>query len=40
MKQETAEEQAKRVKEYWDEVEEKTNSILELLKGVSFRQID
>ena len=36
---ETAEEQALRIEKYWDEVEEKTNSVLECLKGVSYRKV-
>ncbi len=39
MKEETAEQQVERVQKYWNEVEEKTNSILEVLKGVSFQQV-
>ena len=33
------EEEAKAVEKYWEKVEEKTNSILEILKGVSYKQI-
>ena len=39
MKEETAEQQVERVQKYWNEVEEKTNSILEVLKGVSYKNI-
>ena len=39
MKEETAEQQVERIQKYWNEVEEKTNSILEVLKGVSFQQV-
>ena len=39
MKEETAEQQVERIQKYWNEVEEKTNSILEVLKGVSYKNI-
>ena len=39
MKEETTEQQVERIQKYWNEVEEKTNSILEVLKGVSFQQV-
>ena len=39
MKEETAEQQVERIQKCWNEVEEKTNSILEVLKGVSYKNI-
>ena len=39
VEKETAEQEAERIEKYWNEVEEKTNSILEMLKGVSYVQL-
>ena len=39
VEKETAEQEAERIEKYWNEVEEKTNSILEILKGVSYVQL-
>lgn len=39
VEKETAEQQAERIEKYWNEVEEKTNSVIEVLKGVSYMQL-
>ena len=39
VEKETAQQEAERIEKYWNEVEEKTNSVLEVLKGVSYVQL-
>ena len=39
MKEETAEQQVERIEAYWKNIEEKTNSVIEVLKGVSYQEI-
>lgn len=39
MKEETAEQQVERIEAYWKNIQEKTNSVIEVLKGVSYQEI-
>ena len=39
MKEETAEQQVERIEAYWRNIQEKTNSVIAVLKGASYQEI-